>query len=264
MIDLHSHILPGIDDGAVDLSASLALARGYAAAGFTVVVATPHARSWECSVWFAQAVANAVDRLNRELQVHAITIRVLPGMEVELDARLPAHVADGALIPLAGKNHLLVETPFLRMPLGWQNMVYDLDNMGITVVFAHPERCAQLQEKSGLLDEMAASGARLQGNWSSLAGHHGRRVQGLIRYMARRGLIHCMATDSHDPVQRHPGLVAEVSGQLADLVGPENLERIVMHNPLQAVNGRPMQVPDMEDTALPIRSKRSWWRRWLR
>ena len=263
MIDLHSHILPGLDDGAADLEESLRLARGYAAAGFTVVVATPHARSGECSAGFARTVMDGVDRLNRELERQAVDIRVLPGMEVEIDARLPAHIADGTVIPLAGKNHLLVETPFLRMPLAWHNMVFDLAAVGITVVFAHPERCAQLAETPQLIEEMAAGGACLQVNWDSFTGAHGRQARHTARRMARQGLIHCLATDSHDSLHRHPGGVAAIKDQVADLVGLENLERISRHNPLQVINGLPMQALDTTTIPLRVRKKRSWWWRWL-
>ena len=263
MIDLHSHILPGLDDGAVDLEESLRLARGYAAAGFTVVVATPHARSGECSAGFARTVMDGVDRLNRELERQAVDIRVLPGMEVEIDARLPAHIADGTVIPLAGKNHLLVETPFMRMPLSWHNMVFDLAAVGITVVFAHPERCAQLAETPQLIEEMAAGGACLQVNWDSFTGAHGRQARHTARRMARQGLIHCLATDSHDSLHRHPGGVAAIKDQVADLVGLENLERISRHNPRQVINGLPMQALDTTTIPLRVRKKRSWWWRWL-
>jgi protein-tyrosine phosphatase len=264
MIDLHSHILPSIDDGAADMAASLELARLYVAAGFKMVVATPHARSGECSARYARAIVEAVDGLNREFYRHEIDLRVLPGMEVELDARLPAQVAAGALIPLAGKRHLLVETPFMRLPLSWQNMVFDLAAMDITVVFAHPERCAQLAESPGLIDEMAASGACLQVNWDSFAGAHGRTARHVARHMARHGLIHCLATDSHDPLHRHPGMVPGLKAEVAGRVGPENLALMCRDNPLQVVNGRPMQAMDTDTIPLRARRKRPWWRRWLR
>ncbi|MFN2227305.1 MAG: tyrosine-protein phosphatase [Anaerolineae bacterium] len=261
MIDLHAHILPGIDDGAADPAASLEMARQYVAAGFKTVVATPHARAGGFSKASAQAVRASVDRLDRALRANAIDLNVLPGMEVELDGRLPRHIADGAVIPLAGKNHLLVETPFLQMPLGWQNMLYDLESCGMTVIFAHPERCAQLMEKPHLLEEMAGRGVRLQVNWSSLAGFHGRHVQRLAGHMARQGLIHCVATDCHDPVSRHPGLAIDGIRFLSGLVDQDDFERIVHDNPQRVVDGLSMRIPELEDTVSQAPEPFAWWRR---
>jgi len=261
MIDLHAHILPGIDDGAADPAASLEMARQYVAAGFETVVATPHALAGSFSKASARAVRASVDRLNRALRADAIDLNVLPGMEVELDGRLAQHVADGAVIPLACKNHLLVETPFLQMPLGWQNMLYDLESCGMTVIFAHPERCAQLMEKPHLLEEMAGRGVRLQVNWSSLAGFHGSHVQRLASHMARQGLIHCVATDCHDPVSRHPGLAIDGTRVLSGLVDGDDLDRIVHDNPQRVVEGLSMEIPELENTASQAPEQWSWWRR---
>jgi protein-tyrosine phosphatase len=261
MIDLHAHILPGIDDGAADPAASLELARQYVAAGFETVVATPHARAGGFSKASAQAVRDSVDRLNRALRANRIDLNVLPGMEVELDGRLPRHVADGAVIPLAGKNHLLVETPFWQMPLGWQNVLYDLESCGMTVVFAHPERCAQLMQKPQLLEEMADRGAFLQVNWSSLAGFHGRHVQRLACHMARQGLVHCVGTDCHDPVSRHPGLAIDGIRFLSGLVDRDDFERIVHDNPQRVVDGLSMRIPELEDTVSQAPEPFAWWRR---
>jgi protein-tyrosine phosphatase len=261
MIDLHAHILPGIDDGAAEMATSLELARQYVAAGFETVMATPHARAGNLSKAFAQAVTDSVERLDRALRANAIKLHVLPGMEVELDGRLPRHLADGAVIPLAGKNHLLVETPFLHMPLGWQNIVYDLESAGITVIFAHPERCAHLMEKPHLLEEMAGRGACLQVNWTSLIGLHGRRVQRLAHFMARRGLIHCVATDCHDPADRHPGLAIDGARVLSGLVDEDDLHRIVHDNPQRVVDGLSMQMAGRETTVSQLPEPCSWWRR---
>lgn len=263
MIDLHAHILPGIDDGPAGLSTSLAMARQYVAAGYHTVVATPHARVGGFSTGFADMVRRIVDRVNRALKEHFIGLKVLPGMEVEIDGRLPKHIAKGAIIPLADKNHLLLETPFIQVPVGWQNMFYELESAGFSVVFAHPERCAQLADKPEILHEMASRGVRLQVDWGSLIGLYGRREQRLAHYMARQGLIHCLATDCHDTKNYHPGVATEVACHLKSLLKPNDIERIVHTNPQKVVKGLSMQMPMVENAASPAHNKRSWWRRLL-
>ena len=258
MIDLHAHILPGLDDGPVDMDASLALARIYAQTGFTYVAATPHAVGMALD--FAGTVRRAVVSINRALRQHAIAVRVLPGMEVGLDPRLAEFVAGGAILPLANKNHLLVETPFMRMPLGWQNIVFDLAAGGITVVFAHPERCLHIMQDNAILNEMVMLGAKLQVNWDSFAGAYGREPRHLARRMAEQGLIHCLATDSHDCVKRQPGCVTALWADLTQRVGQANLRRIALENPVRALRG--LAMTDMQAAGALKRPKRFRWWRW--
>jgi protein-tyrosine phosphatase len=262
MIDLHAHILPGLDDGAADVSESLALAGIYVAAGFACVVATPHAIVGEMAVGYARTVSAAVERLNHDLQHHALPLRVLPGMEVTLDPRLPDLASKGTVLTLAGKQHLLVETPFGRLPFGWRNLVFDLGARGLTVLFAHPERCEQLMADPGILKAMVAAGARLQVNWDSFGGAFGGRSLRLAHWMADNGLIHCLATDSHNPQKRHPGRIGPIAAELGERIGAANLRRISQKNPERALGGLPML--DMDLTLIAEQAaKRKWWRRWL-
>lgn len=262
MIDLHAHILPGLDDGAADLTESLDLAKRYVAAGFEQVVATPHGIVGEMAAGYAGTVIAATDRLNRDLQQHGLPLQVLPGMEVTLDPRLPELYSKGALLTLAGKQYLLVETPFGRLPLGWRNLVFGLGAIGLTVLFAHPERCEQLMADPGLLKEMVASGARLQVNWDSFGGAFGGRSMRLAHWMADQGLIHCLATDSHNPQKRHPGRIARLGAELEDRIGADNLKRISRENPQRAICGRPMLDMDLRMLAEHA-AGRKWWRRFF-
>ena len=263
MIDLHSHILPGLDDGAVDLEMSLALARRYIQTGFHCVVATPHAVAGETPAGFAQTVRQATEQLNDALQHRAVALEVLSGMEVTLDPRLPELLAEGAVLTLAAKNHLLVETPFGRLPLGWPKLVFELGSRGVTVLFAHPERCAQIIANPDILQAMVEAGARLQVNWESFKGVYGTKCRRLARHMAAQGLIHCLATDSHDPQWRHPGCVEEMFAELTARVGEANLHRIVVENPARALRGLPMlNMKQKKPPAGSSQTKR--WLRWFR
>ena len=259
MIDLHSHILPALDDGAADIQMSLDLAQRYVETGFHCVVATPHALTGETPAGFAQTVRDATEQLNDLLQQRQIALEVLSGMEVTLDSRLPELLADGQILTLAEKNHLLVETPFGRLPLGWSQLVFELGCRGITVLFAHPERCAQIIDNPSILNDMLESGAQLQVNWDSFAGVYGSRSRHLGRHMAERGLIHCLATDSHDPHKRHPGQVKALFAELEQRVGEPNLRRIVDENPARALRGLAMLNMHREPSAAGTGKKKRWW-----
>lgn len=255
MIDIHSHILFGVDDGASGLEESLALARIYEEAGYRQVVATPHAEVDSLPVKnYGMNIRAGVNRLNLQLQKKRVPVKILPGMEVGLDPQLPEMVARGEILTLADTKYLLVETPFSRLPLNWWEIVFLLASSGITVIFAHPERCAQVADSPELLHRMFRAGAKFQVNWDSFTGAYGKGVANVARFMALKGFIHCLATDSHDATDRHAGNVRAIAVQLKGLIGVENLRRIAVENPARVLQGKTLL--DMELGEMP-----KWGRR---
>jgi protein-tyrosine phosphatase len=239
MIDIHSHILFGVDDGAAGQEESLAMARVYVRAGYRTVVATPHAEVDSLPFeHYARTVQGLVNSLNHKLLKQGIELGVMPGMEVGLDPHLPEVVAQEKILTLAGTRYLLVETPFEQLPLNWWEVVFKLAARGIVVIFAHPERCAQVADDPEILDRMAQLGAKFQVNWDSFSGASGKQVAGVARSMARKGFIHCLATDSHDPNVRNAGQVPEIGRRLKGLIGDDNLRRIAEENPARLIQGK--------------------------
>jgi protein-tyrosine phosphatase len=238
MIDIHSHILFGVDDGASGLKGSLALARIYEEVGYHQVVATPHAEVDSFPIVdYGMSIRVRVNFLNLKLQKNHVALKILPGMEVGLDPRLPEMVAQEQILTLANSNYLLVETPFQQLPLNWWEIVFLLAARGIVVIFAHPERCVQVADNPELLNQIAKAGAKFQVNWDSFSGAYGSQVANVAKFMARKGFIHCLATDSHDLKTRYARNVNEISVQLAGLIGAENLKRIAVENPKRVVQG---------------------------
>jgi protein-tyrosine phosphatase len=257
MIDIHSHILFGVDDGAAALGDSLALARIYEQAGYRQVVATPHAELDSLPFKnFGRSIRDAVNRLNQHLAKHHVEVKVLTGMEVGLDPKLPEMVAQGGILTLADTKYLLVETPFSQLPVKWWKIVFLLAARGITVIFAHPERCAQVAHSHELLERMVRSGVKFQVNWDSFSGAYGRGVANIARLMARKGFIHCLATDSHDAKNRHAGNVPAIAVQLEGLIGKKNLRRIAIENPNRVVHGKALLEMNLGEMPKLVRSKR--------
>lgn len=258
MIDIHSHILFGVDDGASDMEGSLDLARIYEEAGYRQVVATPHAEVDSFPVEnYGMSIRVGVNRLNQQLQKNCVAVTILPGMEVGLDLQLAEMVAREQILTLADSKYLLVETPFQQLPLNWWEIVFLLAARGIVVIFAHPERCAQVANKPELLNQIALAGAKFQVNWDSFSGAYGSQVAKVARFMARKGFIHCLATDSHDLKIRNAGNVREIAAELEGLIGAKNLERIAVENPKRVVQGKDLLL-DMEIGEMPrsVRRKR--------
>ena len=264
MIDIHSHILFGVDDGATKPRDSLALARIYEAAGYRQVVATPHAELDSLPLKnYGSWIQDGVNRLNQYLVRHHVALKVLTGMEVGLDSKLPEVVAQGEILTLADTKYLLVETPFYRLPLNWWEIVFMLASCGITVIFAHPERCAQVADNHQLLERMAQAGAKFQINWDSFSGAYGRMVADIAKFMARKGFIHCLATDSHDEKNRHAGHVRGIAVQLKGLIGTKNLKRIAVENPARVVQGETLLEMDLGEMPERVRKQSAGKKIWF-
>jgi protein-tyrosine phosphatase len=264
MIDIHSHLLPCVDDGATSLEDSLALARIYEDVGYRQVVATPHAEVDSLPHKnYGRTIRDGVNQLNQYLDKHDVAVKVLTGMEVGLDPQLPEMVAQGGVLTLADTKHLLVETPFSQLPLNWWEIVFSLASSGIDVIFAHPERCAQVADNPELLDRMIQAGGKFQLNWDSFSGAYGSRVSNVARFMARKGFIHFLATDSHDARGRHAGNVRAIAAQLKGLVGAENLRRIAVENPARMVQGKALLDMGPEEMPRRIPNKKVGGKMWF-
>jgi protein-tyrosine phosphatase len=235
VIDLHSHILAGLDDGPREWEESLELARRAVSMGVTAMAATPHVR--EDYPTTADAMESGVAELRARLEESDISLRVLPGGEVaveELDRRSPDELRRFGL----GGNpaYLLVETPYFGLPLDFENRLFRLRALGITPVLAHPERNSDLGDDRALLGRIVFAGALLQVTADSLAGGAGRRAKDTAHGLVDSGLAQCVASDSHGPQLERAGLEA-VSAEVGDPALAEWLTRGV---PEAIVAGEPL------------------------
>jgi len=237
---LHSHIISGIDDGPENIKQSLEMARIYNKAGYHQVVATPHYVSGSPWTHSPEFVKKKVVELNQAIKNEGINLTTLPGMEVAMDAKIGELLDTGKLQTLAGKSYVLIEPPFQRLPLGWKDLFFDIISRGYKILLAHPERCSQLAVRPELFDEIVASGAYLQTNWISFLGSYGRHVAKLARYMAKNGYIHCLATDSHDPIFRHAGQVKHAVKVVEKLIGKKNVMLLSRKNPTRVLEDKPL------------------------
>jgi protein-tyrosine phosphatase len=207
VIDLHSHILPGLDDGARTLDDSRAIARHAAAEGITAIAATPHVRDdWPTSVDRMEA---AVARLRADFADAQIPVEVLSGGEIALD-RLPMLSPEELdRFSLArSRRYLLVETPYVGWPLGLERTIRELTGSGLTPLLAHPERNGEVHRDLERVARAVAAGALVQVTAASLDGRLGRRTRATSVSLLERGLVHVLASDAHLPEVREAGLGA--------------------------------------------------------
>jgi protein-tyrosine phosphatase len=262
MIDLHCHILPGIDDGPKTLTESLEMARIFEQAGYSHVVATPHAVPGTTWMPKPEEIRIQLAELNHAIAKNGIKLKVLPGMEIALDPNISDLLDQGQVQPLAGTSYVLIEPPFQRLPLGWDQAVFNVLSHGFSVLLAHPERCAQLSAKPQLCDKLIESGVYFQVNWDSFLGHHGRTTQKMAIYLANKAYIHCLATDSHDAKSRNATQVRRTAETIEELVGPRNLQLISRENPIRVLRNEALKSMESQGIQVTVKKKRKWrfWR----
>lgn len=230
MIDLHSHVLFGIDDGPEALEGSLQICRGAAADGIEVLAATPHVRD--------DHITTAQLMLARLEEVRAAVgglIELVPGGEVALEElRRPAE--ELREFALAGNpGYLLVETPYTGWPLDIGERLFELRVSGVTPVLAHPERNWEVQQRPELLEPLVASGTLVQLTAAAVDGRLGPGSKKTSRTLIERGWAHLIASDAHEPSIRAVGLSAardEVGGELGRWLTDDLPRAIVEQRPL--------------------------------
>ncbi len=240
MIDLHTHILPGIDDGPEHLAGSIALARAARDAGTQLIAATPHLRSDHPGVR-AEELGDRCHALERALADAAIDIRVVAGAEVDL---IWAHAASPEQLRLATYGQrgtdMLLETPYGPVPHNFGELVEWISDRGIRVLLAHPERNPTFQRDPGLVLDLVARGVLVQVTAMSLVrdGKPSRTLQ-LARWLVERGAVHVIASDAHTAGPwRGPDL--RPAHDVVRDMGPARLEWMIHDVPQAIVAGEPL------------------------
>jgi protein-tyrosine phosphatase len=208
MIDLHCHVLPGIDDGPATIEGSVALANAAAAAGIRTLVATPHVnRRYPNN---PETIGPLVDLLNERLVEDGVPVVVRPGAEIGI-AHAPQLSAEQlSRLHLGDGPWLLLEPSFTHLATGFERTVVDLQRDGHRVVLAHPERCAAFHRDPSLLESLVNAGALTSITAGALVGRFGEQIRRFALRLARDGLIHNVASDAHDHVRRPPGIAREL------------------------------------------------------
>ncbi len=240
MIDLHCHILPGIDDGARSFEESVLMCRLAADDGCAGMIATPHQRRGEWWNADREHLAALADELQDKV---APGFRVYLGGEVHVDSELLAEVEKlpdgGGILPLAGSHYLLIEFDSNGSPREAINLVHELVVAGWRPILAHPEFVPWLAADLSLVARLIELGALTQVTAMSLTGDFGRRPQADTLALLDAGLVHFVASDSHGIRRRPPGL-RRAAYLIAERLGPEAARRLTEDNPRAVIENRPI------------------------
>lgn len=239
MIDLHSHVLPGIDDGAPSLDVSIEMLDMYARHGFRTVAATPHLVDDLNGTYHAavEAAFREVEPLARERGISLVR-----GFEIRLAPSTPEQVLRGAPVTYEGTKAVLVDLAFVSWPLYTESVMFGLQAAGCRVVLAHPERYPAIQDDLAMAAELVSRGIILQVTIGSYSGTFGRRAKKCAEDLLARGLVQLAATDAHSAGHRMAAMPAGLQ-RLSELLGEEQLQQLTVAGPAALLNDDPLPEP---------------------
>ncbi len=229
LFDLHSHILPGVDDGASDGAASLAMARAFVAQGVSTVACTPHILP---GVYHntGPEIRQAVAALQAALEEAGIPLRLVTGADNHTVPDFVAGLRSGRLLTIAESRYVLVEPPHQLAPTRLDELFFAILLAGYVPILTHPERLGWIEGKYELIEQLASRGVWIQLTSGSLAGRFGRRPRYWAERMLSEGLVHILASDAHNVGPRPPDL-ADGFAAAEKLVGSQEALRLVVTRP---------------------------------
>ena len=240
MIDIHSHILPGLDDGSKSMEETLGIVRQLHEAGFKTVIATPHVIEGRDCLSPPEILATT-EQVRQCVTEAGIPVEILPGAENYIFPDLAKWAGEGKLVTLGNTGkYLLVEFPMLEIPNYTDQVFFELQVLGITPVLAHPERNKGLSEEPERLVDWAKKGILFQLDLRSVSGHYGPQPKLLAERMLQSDLIHLVGSDAHR-VSRSEQAYLEVLQNVEEIVGEERVQDLTRHNPQTMLEGHLLQ-----------------------
>lgn len=244
MIDIHSHILPGLDDGPADRDSFLQMAYIAIEEGIHTIIATPHIIPGVYNNDTATILSKVVEA-NKILAEHHIDTKIIPGAEHYLDDNFRRSIQENKLCTInnLGK-HVLVEFPMSEIPLYADDILFEIQLKGITPILAHPERNAGVLRNPAHLYKLLSKGVLLQINASSLSGHFCNSVTSMAKTLLEHDWVHFIASDAHSAGVRSPKIsdglkiVREIIGEKAD--------QLVIDNPQMLIKGKEIKIGEIK------------------
>jgi len=250
VIDIHSHILPEIDDGARSIEDAVEMARIATEDGIEYMVSTPHMFNGLSGNPPPSKIVERVAALNEAIN-NPDGVKILPGNEVHISHDIAEHVLNNRVTKINQRNYLLVEFPQLTVPVGAEELFYKLLLQGVRPILVHPERNGQIQATPAIVAKFIEHGVYVQVTAMSVTGEFGPAAKATAEQLLRHNCVHFLATDTHRTRGRPP-ILSRGRDAAATMIGPEKARTLVEDNPLAVINGETLIV----DPPIPFRNEK--------
>jgi protein-tyrosine phosphatase len=258
VIDIHTHIIPALDDGPGDMETSIAMGRIFAEEGVTTVISTSH--SEEAMVLGREVMQRKLKEVQAAWVEAGIEIETELGVEIFLRPTAVQDLQSGRAWTLAGSQYVLVELPYEPWPAYADQALFDLRVAGYVPILAHPERYTAIQQDPNRMYALAERGVLGQVTADALLGRHGGSIKRCAQTLVRHRLVQFLSSDAHGVVAgKRPPLLREALRVAERLVGPEAAHLLVYENPAHILANASL-TPNSE----PIRTSESWLSRFFR
>lgn len=262
MVDLHSHILPNIDDGSKNMEETLEMGKIAEEEGFSKIIATPHyiegefmsdtaARSSPDTekgfLFQREEFSDIIKEVNRHFTEKAVDIEILPGMEVYISPNLPSQLEKGEIFTLNNTSYILIEFPMHCIPIYAENILYQVRLLDYRPVIAHPERYTEVMKNPNYLKDLIEQGNYVQINSLSVTGVLGEKARETAEILLKHRMVHFIGTDAHSPRTRSPRIKKALE-QMYLWVDGEYVEEIIE-------NGRTLIRGEKVDIQQPLTYK---------
>lgn len=228
MIDIHSHILPRVDDGAEALETSVAMVRELASQGVTDIIATPHFIDETIYASARRENLRLLDEVRRAIADERIEARLYIGNEIYINDKIDELIMFNRISALADSRCLLIELPMSGEFPGYEDTMRDLMRKGYMVILAHPERYTAVQEDFGILERLSEMGVLLQCNTGSFIRQYGKHAEKIAVQLAKRKMIFALGSDMHHT--RGGEEITQAIKKLGKYYSNEELEQVLVSN----------------------------------
>ncbi|GAC1355452.1 MAG: tyrosine protein phosphatase [Acidobacteriaceae bacterium] len=259
MIDIHHHLLPGLDDGATDFETSVAMAKIAAADGITHIVCTPHANSRY--VYEPKVVDSKISELQQRLESDGVSLKLGRGCDFHTTyENIQQAKSNPSRFSINGLGYLLMEVPDYGLPQGLTETFYQLQIAGLTPILTHPERNPTLQGDMERMMQWLRGGVLVQVTAGSVLGHMGKAAQKMAHRLLERRWVHFLATDAHNTTSRPPRM-REAYDLIAERYAPTYAHLLCISNPLHAFQGTALTAQPEPAGLYADMEPEGWWKR---
>ena len=257
MIDVHSHILPNIDDGSRSIEETFNLIKEAKEAGFEGIVCTSHYMEnyYETNIPEREVWINAI---HENLENKNIDMNLYLGNEIYMSDNIIELLEDGKATTMNDTSYVLFELPMNAEPMNLYDMVYEMQQYKIVPILAHPERYSFVQTDPELIYDLIDKGVLMQANYGSIIGQYGKKAQMIVQKFLENNMIHMLGTDVHRQNTIYPK-IPEIILELKSLIGEEKVKELTTINPELVINNKRIDIRKPYKVELTLKEKISMY-----
>ena len=253
MIDFHTHIIPNIDDGAINIDETISLIKEAKEAGFNEIILTSHyienyyeTNVPERNMW--------VQAITENLKNKGIEIKIYLANEIYLSDNMMQLLIDGKASTINDTCYVLFEMPLNVEPMNLYNVIYTLQENKIIPVLAHPERYTFVQKDPELIYDLIQQGVLMQANYASILGYYGKNAQFMVKKFFENNMIHFLGSDVHRPNTIYK-MIPEAMEKIEEIIGEQKLEELSTTNPMLVLNNKKIEIEEPTEIELNFKEK---------